>query len=83
MSEDINLIVGKSYKYLRERVLPAFISENQEDIAKVVTRCPMYVVFKSGITTYFVSEQQYPIWCKGRTYYMYGVKYHSGYKIGD
>lgn len=30
---------------------------------------------------YFMGEAYYERWCKGRSYIMYGVAYHSGYPI--
>ena len=30
---------------------------------------------------YFLTEDEYEIWCKGRTYIYHGVPYHSGYPI--
>lgn len=33
------------------------------------------------IEVYFLTEDEYEIWCKGRTYIYHGVPYHSGYPI--
>lgn len=32
---------------------------------------------------YFLTEDEYEIWCKGRTYIYHGVPYHSGYPIKE
>ena len=30
---------------------------------------------------YFLTEDEYEIWCRGRSYIYHGVPYHSGYPI--
>lgn len=32
---------------------------------------------------YFLTEDEYEIWCKGRYYIYHGVPYHSGYPIKE
>lgn len=32
---------------------------------------------------YFVPASQYYYWSKGKTYYLHGKKYHSGYEVKD
>ena len=30
---------------------------------------------------YFLTDDEYEIWCKGRSYIYHGIPYHSGYPI--
>ena len=36
-----------------------------------------------GYKVYFLTENEYEIWCKGRTYIYHGVPYHSDYPIKE
>lgn len=81
MNNDISVIIGLNYRHIANAILPQFIKDNEEDIVRVIKSAPFRVDFKNGMKTYFVSDYDYPTWCKGRTYYIGGKKYRSGYEI--
>lgn len=57
-----------------------FFWDNREDI-KCVTGYRCLVEMNNGDEHYFISDYEYPTWCKGRAYMLNGVPYHSGYQI--
>lgn len=62
-----------------------YIRRNSEKVKRVRNIPPYKVELKDGTEIYFISENTYPMWCKGRTYKMLGDDtdrlYHNGYEI--
>ena len=62
-----------------------YIRRNSEKVQRVRNIPPYKVELKDGTLIYFMSENTYPMWCKGRTYKMLGDDtdrlYHGGYEI--
>ncbi len=56
------------------------ISHNTEDILKI-NRFHRTILDKKGITHWYMGRYKYRSWCKGVTYKMNGLLYHSGHRI--
>lgn len=64
-----------------------YVNRNAEKVKMICNIYPYKVELKDGTLIYFMSENTYPMWCKGRTYKMLGDDtdrlYHSGYEVDN
>lgn len=59
-----------------------YIRRNSEKVQKVRNIPPYKVELKDGTLIYFMSENTYPMWCKGRTYKVLGDDTGKLYRSG-
>lgn len=81
MKNDVSVIVELTYRHLIN-TFRQFIKDNEDDIVRI-KKYPMQIDLINGLSVYFLTSHQYEIWCKGRTYYRDGIKYHSDYRLKE
>lgn len=56
--------------------------DQRDDVIKVV-KSRGYAICRNGDTHWFMSENTYMQWYRGRTYILEGKKYHSDYPLKE
>lgn len=73
--------------YRSKRIAKIYAEEFYREHTEEIYSANMAVVFffcmKDGSRMFFLTPLEYDWWCKGKTYYMDGIKYHSGTVIED
>ena len=58
-----------------------FCRENKDLIAETKRFDYFRTILRNGEIHYFIPNSQWFMWTRGRTYWLYGELYHSGYKV--
>lgn len=56
---------------------------NKDEIYSVNMITVFFFCMKDGSRMFFLTPLEYVWWCKGKTYYIDGKKYHSGVEVQD
>lgn len=82
MIEVINICHIFDYEKYAYICFIEFLNENR-DLIKKIDHVKKTVEMKNGEVHYYMGEERYLQWCKGRDYVYDGYIMHSGYIVGE